>query len=117
MERSWNTPQDAKIGTRNNGIQSCSASVQTHLAPEGFNGHQSGSTALCAASLLSGKSASAYVEMHGSHRALEDSFKLQSVFYRNNDFIQREEQSLRASLLHAVLPLMHRLSSGKPAAS
>lgn len=93
------------------------ASASVHLAPKGVSGAQSDSTVLCAASLLFGKSVLAHVQMHGSDRALENSFKLQSIFYRNNDFIQREEQSLRASLPHAMLPPMHRLSSGKPAAS
>lgn len=57
----------------------------------------------------------AHVQMHKTDRVLENSFKLQSVFCRNNDFTEKEEQNPEASLPEAVPPPMHRLSSGKPA--
>lgn len=37
--------------------------------------------------------------MHGTDRALEDSFKMQSVSV--NDFIEEEEQNPKVSLLYA----------------
>jgi hypothetical protein len=70
---------------------------RTYTAPKGFRNHAS------LGIFPPERPVVAHVQMHRTDRVLENSFKLQSAFCRNNDFIEKVEQNPEASSLRQCL--------------